>query len=137
MNMTSNKPYLLRAYHEWIVDNNLIPYLVAQANDPNAEIPLQFVQDGRIILNIAPTAVRNLLINNQHVQFQARFGGVVQQVIVPMASVMAIYARENGQGIVFPEEDPRTITEEMAPEPKLQSKPKFTLIKPTDKKTES
>lgn len=135
MKMTSNKSYLLRAYYDWIVDNSLTPYIVAQANYPGAQIPMQYAEDGRIVLNVSPTAVRNFSATNELVQFQARFSGVVKQVIVPTPGVLGIYAKENGQGIVFPEEElpPQgNSSTTVSISGTTREKPKLTLVKPTE-----
>lgn len=104
-NITPNRPYLLRAYYEWLMDNHLTPHVVVDAFVPGTQVPQQFVKDGQIVLNIATGAVVNLQMNNDAVEFSARFGGVPQQVYLPMASIIAIYARENGAGTVFDMED--------------------------------
>lgn len=104
--MTSNKPYMLRAFHQWIVDNNCTPYLVIAADFPGVEVPVQFVRDGQITLNIAPSAVRELVLDNRWVEFSARFSGVPTLVRAPMSSIMAIFAKENGQGMGFDLEAP-------------------------------
>lgn len=103
--MTSSRPYLLRAFYEWIVDNNLTPYVVINADLPNVMIPEQYVENGRIVLNISPEAVRALLIANDHMEFNARFGGRPMDIYAPIRSITAIYAKENGRGMVFKEED--------------------------------
>lgn len=103
--MTSSRPYLLRAFYEWIVDNHCTPYIVVNADMPGAYVPQQFVENGRIVLNISPSAVRSLLIANDHVEFNARFSGSPFDVYVPVKAVTAIYAQENGRGMVFKEED--------------------------------
>ncbi|PTC01384.1 ClpXP protease specificity-enhancing factor [Thalassospira xiamenensis] len=102
--MTAKRPYLLRALYEWIVDNELTPHLVVDAEVPYCEVPQQFVQDGQIILNVSPTAVGNLLMSNTDVSFHARFSGKEHKVYIPIAAVIAIYARENGAGTIFEEE---------------------------------
>lgn len=104
--MTSNKPYMLRAFHQWIVDNHCTPYLVIAADFPGVEVPVQFVRDGQITLNIAPSAVRELVLDNRWVEFSARFSGVPTLVRAPMSSIMAIFAKENGQGMGFDLEAP-------------------------------
>ena len=101
MQMTPNRPYLLRAFYEWIVDNNCTPYLVVDATMPGVKVPLQHVKDGQIVLNIAAHAVQQLHIDHDVIQFNARFGGVSQLVYAPMRAVMGLYARENGQGLFF------------------------------------
>ncbi len=106
MQMTPNRPYLLRAFYEWIVDNNCTPYLVVDATMPGVKVPLQHVKDGQIVLNISPGAVGNLLLGNDAVTFNARFSGNPFALYIPQRSVLAIYARENGAGTMFtPEEE--------------------------------
>ena len=99
--MTPNRPYLLRAFFDWIVDNQCTPHLVVDATYPNTTIPTQFVQDGQIVLNISPSAVAQFAMDNQEISFNARFGGQSMRVVVPVGAVLAIYARENGEGTVF------------------------------------
>jgi stringent starvation protein B len=99
--MNSSRPYLLRALLEWISDNGLTAYLVVDATLPGVEVPTQFVQDGKITLNIGPSAVQGLEMGNDAVSFSARFAGRPMQVYVPVGAVLAIYARENGQGMMF------------------------------------
>jgi stringent starvation protein B len=100
-NMTSNQPYLLKAFCDWIVDNGLTPYIVVDAVLPGVEVPTQFVKDGQIVLNISPSACVNLNVDLEGVSFQARFSGQPMQVYVPCIAVSAVYARENGAGTVF------------------------------------
>jgi stringent starvation protein B len=100
-NMTSNQPYLLKAFCDWIVDNGFTPYIVVDAYLPGVEVPTQFVKDGQIVLNISPSACVNLNVDLEGVSFQARFSGQPMQVFVPSIAVSAIYARENGAGTVF------------------------------------
>ncbi len=99
--MTPSRPYLLRALNEWILDNQLTPYMVVDASISDVQVPRDFVSNGQIVLNISPRAVKSLLISNEAVEFNARFGGVPMHVYVPIVAVMAIYAKENGQGMVF------------------------------------
>ncbi len=103
--MTPRRPYLVRAFYEWLVDNDLTPHLVVEATLPGVRVPLEFVQDGQIILNVAPRAVGNLEISNDAIMFNARFSGRPHSVIVPMYAVQAIYARENGAGTMFEPEE--------------------------------
>ncbi|QIR13623.1 ClpXP protease specificity-enhancing factor [Shewanella aestuarii] len=110
--ITPNRPYLLRAYYEWLMDNHFTPHVVVDAFVKGTQVPQQFVKDGQIVLNIATGAVVNLQMNNDAVEFSARFGGVPQQVYLPMASIIAIYARENGAGTVFDMEDAYAIDDE-------------------------
>ncbi|MHB1948612.1 MAG: ClpXP protease specificity-enhancing factor [Gammaproteobacteria bacterium] len=99
--MLSNKPYLIRAFYEWIVDSKCTPFLVVDANHPRCKIPQHFVEDGQITLNIAPEAVRDLKISNELVEFQASFTGIVHIISAPIRAVLAVYAQENGQGMFF------------------------------------
>lgn len=91
--------------HEWILDSGFTPHLIADADHPDIEVPTSARQEGRVVLNVSPTAVRDLLMDAEMVSFVARFGGVSQGVNVPMDAVQAIYARENGRGMMFPDED--------------------------------
>jgi stringent starvation protein B len=99
--MKSSRPYLARALYEWLLDNELTPYFVVDATLPGVEVPRQFVQNGQIVLNAAPTAVRDLFMENQAIGFNARFGGQPMQVMIPTEALIAIYAKENGAGMVF------------------------------------
>ncbi len=122
MEMTSNRPYLLRAIYEWLVDNNCTPHLVVFANVPGVAVPQQHInKDGQIILNIAPSAVKDLFIANEAVSFSARFSGVVNNIYVPCGAVLGIYGRENGQGMMFELEAPPTPPQ--PPEPTKPSTP--------------
>lgn len=103
--MTPNRPYLLRAYYDWLMDNELTPHVVVDAFVEGTQVPQQYVKDGQIILNITASAVGNLRIGLESVEFSARFGGVPQQVVLPMASILAIYSKENGAGTVFEMEE--------------------------------
>lgn len=102
--MTSNRPYLIRALYEWLVDNDLTPHLLVDAGKEEVVVPAQFVEEGRIVLNVTPTAVRSLQLGNDYITFNARFGGTPMDVVVPPDAVLGIYARENGRGMLFPEE---------------------------------
>jgi stringent starvation protein B len=103
--MTPRRPYMLRAFYEWLVDNELTPHLVVDATMQGVRVPMEFVQDGQIILNLAPRAVGNLEMGNEAVTFNARFSGRPHSVIVPLYAVQAVYARENGAGTMFEPED--------------------------------
>ncbi|MBT1443835.1 ClpXP protease specificity-enhancing factor [Shewanella sp. JM162201] len=103
--LSPSRPYLLRAYYEWLMDNQLTPHVVVDAMVKGTLVPQQFVRDGQIVLNIAGSAVGQLQLGNDAVEFNARFGGVPHHVVLPMASIVAIYARENGAGTVFDTED--------------------------------
>lgn len=99
--MTPSRPYIVRAIYEWLNDNNLTAHVLIDATRPGVSVPAAFVQDGRIVLSIAPGAVRDLFIHNDALSFSARFGGVPMHIMAPMASVLGIYARENGEGMFF------------------------------------
>lgn len=103
--MTSNRPYLLRAVYDWISDNGLTPYILVDAAQPGVRVPAHTVRDGRLVLNLAMRAVSNLELGNERICCLARFGGVSHAIDVPVEAVMAIYAHENGQGMMFPRED--------------------------------
>lgn len=103
--MISNRPYLIRALYEWIVDNNLTPHMLVDTAHESVEVPRAFVENGRIILNVSPEATHSLVLGNDAITFNARFSGSAMDVHVPVSSVLAIYARENGQGMMFGEQD--------------------------------
>jgi stringent starvation protein B len=99
--MISNRPYLLRAFNEWIVDSSCTPILVIDANNPKCRIPQEHVEGGEIVFNISSTAVRDLVISNEAIEFKASFSGVIHVVSAPINAILAIYAEENGEGIFF------------------------------------
>jgi stringent starvation protein B len=103
--MTSSKPYLIRALYDWIVDNELTPYLVVNADYLGVQVPREYVEDGRIVLNISPQACRGLHIENDRIIFTGRFGQSAVQIFTPPAAVLAIYSKENGRGMVFSDDD--------------------------------
>ena len=102
--MSSHRPYLLRALYEWIADNGMTPHLLVDATSPGVRVPPHTIKDGRVVLNVADRAVAKLEMDNDSVRFTARFGGVSQAVVVPIAAVLAIYARETGQGMALPDD---------------------------------
>ena len=124
--MNPSRPYLMRGLYEWVLDNDCTPYVLVDANILGVQVPMEHVNDGQIVLNVSPGAVRDLLINNDAMSFNARFAGVTQNVYVPIVAVLAIYAKENGEGMVFGNEagapDPNT----PPPEP-LKEVPKAPL----------
>ncbi len=103
--MISTRPYLIRAFYEWIVDNGCTPHIVVNAELDDVNVPRAYVEGGQIVLNISMVSVQNLALNNDSVSFQARFSGVTHDIFVPVKAVVAIYARENGRGMVFSEDD--------------------------------
>ena len=102
--MTSSRPYLIRAIYQWIVDNGATPHVLVDASVEGVFVPLEYVENNKIILNIGPMAAHGLTLGNEVIEFSARFAGNSRQVTVPVEAVLAIYARENGQGMVFNEE---------------------------------
>lgn len=115
--MTPSRPYILRAIYEWIVDNGCTPHLLVDALRPDVVVPEAYVADGQIVLNIAPAAVVSLQMGNDAIAFNGRFGGQPVDIFVPVAAVRGIYARENGQGMVF------DIDSEPDPEPPESPRP--------------
>jgi stringent starvation protein B len=136
MSEISTKPYLLRAIYEWCTDNGYTPYLAAMV-DAKTRVPREFVKNGEIVLNISFTATSGLKLDNDFVQFNARFGGVAREISVPVENVVAIYARENGQGMAFEVSKAPTGETETAPasEDKV-AVPSLAAVPPsTDEKT--
>lgn len=137
--MTSSKPYLIRAIYDWLVDNELTPYIVVDATDPQAvQVPQEHVDNGRIILNISPKACRGLHLENDRIIFSARFNGEVKQLFVSPPAVQAIYAKENGRGMVFSDEEemgdgeppqPTTTPPETGGGNRAGNRPKLKVIK--------
>jgi stringent starvation protein B len=126
--MTSLKPYLIRSIYEWIIDNDLTPHLLVDAENSHAILPQQFIEDGKIVLNIRPEAIQGLALGNEEIQFNARFSGKPMQIVTPIAAVMAIYAKENGKGMIFDqadEEDDKT----PPPENKPPTRPTLRIVK--------
>jgi stringent starvation protein B len=103
--MTSNRPYLLRAIYDWITDNNLTPYILVDAAREGVRVPPQVVKNGQVVLNLAMRAVANLDLGNEWISFQARFSGVSHSILIPVNAVLALYAQENGQGMMFPADE--------------------------------
>lgn len=103
--MSSNRPYLIRAFYDWIVDNGCTPYVVVDAYKPGVEVPQDYVSDGQIVLNLTPRAVVNFHLDRERLAFNTRFGGIPTDINIPLTAVLGIYARENGQGMVFQSED--------------------------------
>ncbi len=104
----STRPYLIRALHEWCSDNGFSPYIAVQV-DASVQVPMEFVKNGEIVLNVGVDATSSLRLGNDFIEFKARFGGVAREIVVPISHVVAIYARENGQGMAFPAPAPATL----------------------------
>ena len=147
MSELSQQPYFLRALYEWCVDSGHTPYLTVRV-DNHCRVPLAFVKNGQIVLNIGPSAVRNLQMDNEWVTFSARFGGVAHAIEVPVGNVLSIYARETGQGMGFaagesdsaqaeiPAQDSEVSAdaaaapeESVAPEPPPRGRPQLRVVK--------
>lgn len=141
--MTSTRPYLIRAFYDWIVDNQKTPYILVDAEVEGVQVPREFVKDGHIVLNISPMACQGLHIQNDRIIFSARFSGVALQVCIPPKAVQAIYARENGRGMIFNDKDddhggggddgdgfkPKSDSDSSSQENKEKPKPKLTIVK--------
>ena len=123
--MTSSRPYLLRAVHEWIADNGLTPQIVVDAQHEQVRVPTAYVRDGKIVLNVSSTAVRGLRLGNERVEFNARFGGTPFDVFVPIGAVLAIMARENGTGMSFPDAG----GDRPPPPPQPRRRPSLKVVK--------
>jgi len=129
MGMTSSRPYLVRALYDWITDNGMTPYLVADAEAAGIAIPEGLAEDGQIVLNISATAVRGFDMGDGAVSFSARFQGRDFAVYVPMPALMAIYARETGQGMSFSGEEPGGGPTPADPEPGPGQRPGLRIVK--------
>jgi len=105
MQMTSSRPYLIRAMYQWIIDNGMTPHLLVDATVDGVQVPAEHVQNGKIILNIAPMAISALVLGDEDITFSARFSGKSRGLYVPIEAVLAIYAKENGQGMMFSDDD--------------------------------
>ncbi|NMP15748.1 ClpXP protease specificity-enhancing factor [Thalassotalea sp. Y01] len=130
--MTSNKPYLIRAFYDWILDNELTPYIVVDTNYPNVVVPENHIDNGQIVLNITPASVGSISMSEEVIEFTARFGGKVEHLYVPHEAVAAIYARENGVGSSFVVDYPELGESEPEEEPKRpekKGKPSLSIVK--------
>lgn len=128
--MLSRKPYLLRAMHQWIVDSRQTPHIVVNARAADVEVPAGYARDGKLVLNISYEATSGLEFGSEAVEFSARFGGVARRVRVPMAAVLAIYAQETGQGMLFePEENPAPSGGTSAAKSGPAGKPSLKVVK--------
>jgi stringent starvation protein B len=129
--MTSQKPYLIRAIYEWLVDNELTPYLLVSTEFEGVQVPDEYIHDGKIVLNIAPDAVNNFLADNDWISFSARFSGKAMELFIPILAVQAIYGKENNEGMFFPDEDnsPPTKPSNEEPSKSNKGKPSLSLVK--------
>lgn len=126
--MTPSRPYIIRAIYEWIVDNDCTPHLLVDANADDVVVPSAYVSDGQIVLNISPTAVVSLQMGNDAISFNGRFGGQPIDIYAPIAAIMGIYARENGQGMIF-EAEPSPEPPPEKPGPPERGRPSLTVVK--------
>jgi len=120
--LSSRRPYLLRAMHEWLTDNTQTPHLVVDAGVDGVQVPRQYVRDGKIVLNVSYEATSGLLLKNDWVSFGARFGGVAHEVRIPLRAILGIYSRESGQGMVFSDDD-LPPTDDVPPSPPVTPTP--------------
>jgi len=132
--MTSNRPYLIRAIYEWLVDNQFTPYLMIDAAVPYVQVPKEYIEDGKIVLNVAPLAIYRLVMDNSYIEFDARFSGKTHHIYVPIKAVLAIYAFENGRGMVFDDEeeggeDDRDLGPPDGTPPRPKGPPKLKVVK--------
>ena len=134
--MTSSRPYLIRALYEWITDNGQTPYVIIDATQ-DVSVPQEHVHEGRIVLNISIQAVHELNLGNDSLQFKARFSGVVKHIYAPITEIVAIYAKENGRGMVFTDEDlddkvageSGPLSDDELPKPPRHTKPNLKIVK--------
>ncbi|MCO6524725.1 MAG: ClpXP protease specificity-enhancing factor [Candidatus Schmidhempelia sp.] len=128
------RPYLFRAFYDWIIDNQLTPQIVVNTTVQGVNVPSEYVKDGQIILNIAPHAIGQFIMNNDAIEFNARFNGIMQAIYIPMAAIEALYARENNEGlgfapeIYYEQQNAKPIVEQ-AQTTQSKSKPTFKVVK--------
>ncbi|MGR8949895.1 MAG: ClpXP protease specificity-enhancing factor [Gammaproteobacteria bacterium] len=113
--MASTRPYLIRAIYDWTQDNGYTPFVLVDTSVDGVVVPEQFIKDNSIVLNVSPSAVRDLNVGDDFISFNARFSGISQELFVPISSVRAVYAKENGEGIVLPVETSTSLTDETTP----------------------
>jgi len=129
--MTPLKPYLIRSIYEWIIDNHFTPHLLVDAGNCDSVLPEDYIEDGKIVLNIRPEAIQGLILGNEEIQFDARFSGQSIHIVTPVLAVLAIYAKENGRGMVFDADDYQDDDKPVPPTPKPSkpSKPQLRVVK--------
>jgi len=127
--MTPQKPYLIRAIYEWLLDNQLTPYLLVNTTHSDVQVPIEFINDDKIVLNIAPDAVKNFHADNGWISFSARFSGKSMELFIPIAAIQAIYGKENNEGMFFTDDDiPPLPTPPTKPSP-IKTKPSLKVVK--------
>jgi stringent starvation protein B len=132
MEMTSSRPYLVRAMYQWIADNGMTPHLLVDASVNGVQVPAEHVQNDKIILNIAPMAITGLVLGDDEISFNARFSGKSREIYVPVAAVLAVYAKENGQGMMFTDDDGAVSATEDGdpdPDPDKPKRPSLRVVK--------
>jgi len=134
MQMTSSRPYLIRAMYQWIADNGMTPHLLVDVSIDGVQVPSEHVQNGKIILNIAPMAISSLVLGDADITFSARFSGQTMNLFLPIEAVLAVYAKENGQGMMFSEDDgaisaPDNDKDNDDPDPDKPKKPSLRVVK--------
>ena len=133
MQMTSSRPYLVRAMYQWIADNGMTPHLLVDVTIDGVLVPPEHVQNGKIILNIAPMAVSNLVLGDEEVTFSARFSGQSMGIVIPVDAILAVYAKENGQGMIFSEDDGAVSSpddgDDPDPDPDKPKRPTLRVVK--------
>ncbi|HAO25064.1 MULTISPECIES: ClpXP protease specificity-enhancing factor [unclassified Methylophaga] len=131
MSMSSQKPYLIRAIYQWLLDNQSTPYLLVNTNHEGVVVPEQYIRDARIVLNLAPDAISGLNMDNEWVSFSARFSGKAMDLFIPVIAIQAIYGKENNEGMFFPEEENPTPPTPPSVEPTktTNGKPSLKLVK--------
>lgn len=127
--MTPLKPYLIRSIYEWITDNELTPHLLVNAEYPGVILPTDFVEEGRIVLNVRPAAIQGLMLGNDAIEFNARFAGKAMHIVAPIKAVLAIYAKENGRGMIFDPEEGEDETPPPEPDLKTPKRPQLKVVK--------
>lgn len=134
--MSSNKPYLVKAFYEWISDNDLTPYIMVDVNVYGVLVPMNYVADGQIVLNIASSAIGSIALGDSAIEFSARFGGKLEHITVPYGAIGAIYAKENGAGTSLPIEHPPEGEEQIVDAPLEKPKSTLSSVTPTSSDTE-
>ena len=133
MQMTSSRPYLVRAIYQWITDNGMTPHLLVDVSVEGVQVPTEHVQNGKIILNIAPMAISGLVLGDTEITFSARFSGKPRVLNVPIEAVLAVYAKENGQGMMFSEDDGAISAtddgDDTDPDPDKPKRPSLRVVK--------
>ncbi len=133
MQMTSSRPYLVRAMYQWIADNGMTPHLLVDASVDGVQVPAEHVQSGKIILNIAPMAISGLVLGDDEITFSAKFSGRSMSLYVPVEAVLAVYAKENGQGMMFSEDDGAVSSsdsdDDPEPDPDKPKRPSLRVVK--------